>query len=320
MLRRRTWVRLNCVAIVLGTSRFAVAHPGLHHDIERVTRQLPANPDGADLLLNRGHLYRLDSQLDKAILDLDRARSAAPDDRDIARERGLTLSALRRDVEAEAELRRSIRPGESSSIAHAELGRICARNGRTESAIAEYSASLENQPDVDIYLERAQHQESIGRLNAAAAGLSSGLRALGGAVALRDALIRIETARGRFDAAIALVDEVLASVSVKTDWYLKRGDVWKQAGDQEAARADYERALAEANRVLGRRTAALHLYSRARVYLALGQKPDAVRDLQTALSKSPRFPDAKALLIKLESATKASSVSNDSSIERQDKP
>ncbi len=299
---------LVIAGLLLAVANVTVGHPGLHHDLERVSQALSKEPDRVDLLVKRGRLFRLDAHPRASLVDLDRAFRLAPDDRGVALERGLTLSTLRRDQEAEAELTRFIRLGGTASVAYAERGHVRARGRQLEPAIADYSAALERKPVVDVYLARAHVQEASGRLDAAAKGLSDGLSKLGGAVVLREALIRIETARRRFDVAIALIDEVLVTAQVKTEWYLRRGNVWKAAGDVAEARRDYDRALAEANRVLGRRVTAIHLCSRAKVHLGLGQTAEARRDLRAALEKSPRFAEARTLLAPLEREDKKDEV------------
>ena len=107
---------------------------------------------------------------------------------------------------------------ERSSIASA-------RSGRSAEAIADYTAALELEPRVELYLERGELLEAQGRLEEAAQGYRAGLEATHGALLMRLALIRVETARGRHAEALALVDEQLARAGVKTDWYLRRAEV-----------------------------------------------------------------------------------------------
>ncbi len=275
------------------------AHPGLHHDIQEISRTLSREPDRGDLLIQRARLLRLDARFLDSLADLDRASHVSPDAPQLDLERGLTLSALRRDSEADAALTRHIEHGSASSVAYIERGHIRARGRNPETALADYSTALEQHPTVDIVIAKTRVLESIGRVDEAARDLSSGMKQLGGPVVIRDELIRIETIRKRFDVAIALIDEVIEKAAVKTEWYLRRGDVLQVAGDHKNAMHAYETAIEEANRVLARRTSAIHLYGRAKSHIALGQYPDAIRDLHAALKRSPRFSKANDLLKQL---------------------
>lgn len=275
------------------------AHPGLHHDIQEISRSLALEPDRGDLLIRRARLLRLDARFLDALADLDHALLVSPDAAQLDLERGLTLSALRRDSEADAALTRHIEHGRASTDAYIERGHIRARGSHPETALADYSTALEQNPTVDIVVAKARVLESIGRVDEAAKDLSSGMKQLRGPVVIRDELIRIETIRKRFDVAIALIDEVIEKAAVKTEWYLRRGDVLRIAGDHNKAMHAYEMAMKEANRVLARRTSAIHLYGRAKAHIRLGQYPDAIRDLHAAIKRSPRFSKAKDLLKQL---------------------
>ncbi len=276
------------------------AHPGLHHDIERISRLLEFDPDSVPLLLERGYLRRLDGDAEKALDDLQRARVLAPSNLDIARQLGLTLSALRRDAEAEKELTRHIAGGNPAADTLAERARIHARNNRPDAALIDYADSLALFGDIDVYLERSRLQISLGRFEAAAAGLRSGLNRTGGAVSIRLALIRVETQRAEYDEVLKLIDEMLFRQGIKTQWLMRRGHVLRVAGRVRQADQAFTEALSEANRVLSRNRSAIHLVSRAKVYRAMGRRAEAVVDLQAAIVRSPRYTEAVATLKELQ--------------------
>ena len=79
-----------------------------------------------------------------------------------------------------------------------------------------------------------------------------------------------------------------------------RADVLAASRQPPKARFELERALAEANRILAKRPTGMHLFSRARVYVAMGRLDAAKRDLRLAVRKAPRFAEANELLRKLE--------------------
>lgn len=277
------------------------AHPGLHHDIERVTKALAEAPDRADLLTERAYYYRLDGKPDSAWADLELAVALAPADREVALQRGLTLSALGKDADALAELDRFLRLGPPSAKAYAERARILVRRGEPEEAVKAYSTALALDKDVELFADRGRLQESLGRLDDAAAGYREGMASLGGAVVLRLALIRVEIQRHGFEEALRLIDEVLQQSQVKTEWLLERGAVLDQAGRTDEALAARKAALVEAERVVSFRPTALNLLARAKAEVALGEIGAAERDLSALLKKSPRLAEAQTLLESLQS-------------------
>ena len=293
-------VALVCLTLVgLGPPE-ARAHPGLHIDIERATRSIESDPENAENYARRAHYYRLGGHLEESLADLEHGSELEPGNLAVVLGLGLTLSALGRDTEAEAELNRFISTGGISVRAYSERGAVRARNGRFQDAIADYTKAIEIQRDVELYLRRGALQEAIGELEAAALGYSEGLRDLGGAVTVRLALIRVETDRGEYDSALAYIDEELKRVPVKTNWYLRRAEVLQAAGKTSEAELALSQALAEANQVIEKRATGIQLFSRAKVYVALGRTDLAREDLVAVLLKAPRFTEAREMLEQLE--------------------
>lgn len=312
------------------------AHPGAHHDIERLTRLLTVSPDRTDLLTQRGRCYRIEGRLTESLADLERAVSLAPQDVEAHLQRGRTLAALGRSAEAHREFTTCLRlqPAHVAAlVARARVARasasdclrspICAIDARAaapyptecglpgprqlactrahlRAAVDDLNAALSIRPDVEPALDRARLLEALGHTDVAADGLHDMLHKLGGAVVLRLELIRLETARGRHAEAVALIDEAMAGATSKIDWLLRRADVYAAAGDGVAARRDRESALAEADRAVARRATALHLVQRARAHLALGRRENAVADVQAALRRSPRYAEARELVRRLQ--------------------
>ena len=293
-------VALVCLALSGLGSTEVRAHAGLHIDIERATRSIELDPENADNYARRAHYQRLGGHLEESMADLERGRALEPGNMAVMLGMGLTLSALGRDAEAEAELNRFISTGGGSVRAYSERGAVRARTGRFENAIDDYTKAIGIQHDVELYLRRGALQEATGELEAAALGYAEGLRTLGGAVTVRLALIRVETDRGAYDSALTYIDEELKRVPVKTNWYLRRAEVLKAAGKTAEAELALNLALAEANEVIGKRATGIHLFSRAKVYAALGRNDLAREDLEDVLLKSPRFAEAREMWEKLE--------------------
>jgi len=297
----RGWVfaLVLCPMVLVET---VVAHSDVDPDIAEVTAELADQPENVGLLLRRGRLYRFNGHLIESLNDLEKAWLLDRDNRQVALARCRTLVALGREGEAEAALNRYLQgeSGVSRVVALVERAHLYARTGRTDLALADFSAALALYPTVELYLARGHLQEQVGQLDAAAAGYREGLSHLLHATILRRELIRVKIAQGHYPEALPLIDEELAAASVKTDWYLRRAEVLAAMGQTEAADTARAQALAEADRAFAKRPTALHRVARAKVYQALGQLEAAKQDLRLAVQTAPRFTDAQVLLKKLE--------------------
>ena len=294
------------LALALGCFGFvqlATAHSGLDPEIEEITEKLTKDPNNVDLLVRRGQVYRSNGKFIESLLDLERAWLLDRENRTVVLQRALTLSALGRDKEAEAALDYFLQEESDPKrvFALAERASIHARTGKAELAITDFTSAIQLQPTIELYLIRGKLQESLGKLEAAAAGYQDGLAKLGDAILLKKNLIRVQIAQKQYGEALALIDEEVVRSSVKTPWHLQRAEILDKMGQPDAARLAYEQALSEANRVLGKRPTAMQLLARAEVYQAMGRMEEAKQDLRVAIQKTPHFAEADDLLRKLES-------------------
>jgi tetratricopeptide (TPR) repeat protein len=297
---------IACVTLALGYLSFVqpvAAHSGLDPEIEKITGKLSKDPDNVELLVHRGQVYRSNGKFLESLQDLERAWLQDPENRTVVLHRALTLSALGRNQETEAALDGFLQNESDPKrvLALAERAHIRARTGRANLAIADLTSAIQLQPNIELYLKRGQLQESLGRLEAAAAGYQDGLAKLGNAILLKKGLIRVQIAQNQYGNALALVDEEVARSSVKTPWYLQQAEILALMGQPDASRLAYERALSEANRILEKRQTAIQLLARAEIYHAMGRMEEAERDLRAAIQKAPRFAEANHLLKKFES-------------------
>jgi tetratricopeptide (TPR) repeat protein len=304
--RHQSWILIaGWLALVLGclgNIPLTAAHFGLDPEIEEITEELTKNPDNVDLLINRGQVYRSNGEFIQSLQDLERAWLLDRENRTVILQRALTLSALGRDQEAKAALDYLLQEefDPKRVFALAERARIRARSGHLELAIADFTAAIQLQPTIELYLIRGNLQESLGKLEAAEAGYQDGLSKLGDAILLKNGLIRVQIAQKQYGAALALIDEEVTRSSVKTPWYLQRAEILALLGKSDATRLAYQQALSEANRMLGKRPTAMHLLTRAKVYYAMDRIEEAKRDLRLAGQKAPYLPEVDDLLRKLE--------------------
>lgn len=277
----------------------AGAHPGVQHEIERLGQEIAAQPERADLLIERAFQLRLAGAHDDALRDLDHAEKIDPANRQIAFHRGITFAEMNQPERAEQELTRYLEAAPDSVAALAERGRLRERAGRVDAALADYTAAIALGPEVELYLWRGALQESSGRLDEAAAGYRAGLAQLPDAVSIRQALIRVEIARGQFDAALALIDEAMASAPARCPWRVQRAAVLDAAGRGAEATQERLAALAELDAALARRPSAIHLVTHGEINLTLGRIAEARNDVRLALEKAPHYHAARELQEKL---------------------
>lgn len=294
---------LSLILGYLGFAKIAIAHSGLDPEIQEITEKLIKEKDNVDLLIQRGQVYRSNGKYTESLLDLERAWLLDRENRTVVLQRALTLSALGRDKEAKTALDYFLQDESDPKrvFALAERASIHVRNGQAQLAITDFTSAIQLQPTIELYLVRGKLQESLGKLEDAAAGYQDGLAELGDAILLKKGLIRVRMVQNQYSEALALVDEEIAGSSVKTPWHLQRAEILDKMGKPDAARLEYEQALSEANRVLGKRQTAMQLLARAEVYQAMGRMEEAKQDLRVAIKKTPHFAEADELLRKLES-------------------
>src|SRR6185436_18701225 len=138
-----------------------LAHPGPFHEIDALTQQIAREPRNGTLYLERAYRERLDGRLEEALADLDRAAVLAPSDIRPSAERGIVLSALGRDREAEMALTRFLEGGGQTAPVFAERGKVRVRLGRIAEAIDDLSSAIRIGPDPDLYLTRGALQEKL---------------------------------------------------------------------------------------------------------------------------------------------------------------
>jgi tetratricopeptide (TPR) repeat protein len=289
-----------CVAIVLAGFAFSSRTIAADEAAE-LTALLAKEPNRVDLLKQRAALLRSEGRTTESLADLDRARQLAPSDHKVKLQRALTLSALRRDSEAEAELD-SLVNTESDVVratALAERGQIRARTGRTDEAITDLTAAIGIRPSLELYLARGRLHESTGQAAAAAAGYREAISRLGPVPALTQALLRVQTGQGHYQSALSVVDQQLARTPMKTTLLLRRAEILAGSGQQAQAQTELAKALEESNRALQKRITGLNLLSRAKVLMAMGRFEEARSDLENCLSLAPMFAECAQLLNQL---------------------
>ena len=250
-------------------------------------------PHDVRLLLARAELYVRANRAYEALADLRLAESLGTAGPALHAHRAAALHQLGRDAQAEAELDAFLASTDGTQWAHDLRGRIREADGRFAGALEDYEAALRIGPRIHLFLARGRVLERLGRLDEAAYGYRDGLSLRSGAVVLREALVRVERARGEWDEALQEVDRLLAASGRQVRWLLLRADVLDAAGRSAAARAARTAALADAERSLAKRPSARNQAAVGLALVALGRHPEAISVLTQALARSPSMEDAR---------------------------
>ncbi len=296
-------IRRIAACAVVSVSLWAIpvaAHEGVSAEITALDVKIQRQPKDAALLVQRAALLRREGQFVRALADLAKAVEIEPNRHNIALEKGLTLAAKGDVKEAEIALSAYLASGPPSARALEARGKVREGAKRFAEARADYAAAIALRPDPELFLARGRVDEALGHWDDAARGYEEGLKALSGAVVLRLALVRVEAKRGKFDRAIALVDETLATLPLKADWLLLRADLHMQAGRADAARRDREAALHELDERMARRPTDLTRMTRAKALLALSRKKEAIAEIEIVVARAPQLEEARTLLTKIQ--------------------
>lgn len=249
----------------------AAAHGDLHERIDAATRAIAAAPDDASLVMRRAELRRMHGELDEALADYTRAAELGVAGARLELGRGTVLAELGHLAAAIAALDRALQLEPDSVDALVRRARVRLRTG--EAATDDYDRAIErlDRPRPDLYVERARALRSLGRIDAALAGLEEGMRRLGPLASLAGTALELERDARRWDAALARVDTMLVAAERKETLLVERGELLAAAGRDDDARAAFD-AAADAIRALP-----AHL-----------RTAPAVRSLETRVSRGPR--------------------------------
>jgi len=221
------------LALAIGAAPVAADEP-LGTTLARLDREIAAAPRDAMLWARRAEIERLIGRYESSLRSLERAAELGLDATLAGRERGATLLAAGRVVDAEAALRvaRDAAPNDVGVLlAHA---RALARLGRSGDAADGYDriVALAPRSNPDVYLERIHARAASGpdSVDAALAAVGDALGALGPVPAFEQAGLDLELRSGRIDAALARLDRMTNASPADAGLRLRRAEILERAG------------------------------------------------------------------------------------------
>jgi tetratricopeptide (TPR) repeat protein len=190
------------------------AHGDLSLQIERASADIKATPTKAPLYLRRAQLRRLDGDWNGALRDFQLARGLDPalPESDL----GLGLLWMDRDKprQALAPLQRFLGKMPEDPKGLGLLAECYQKLGRAGEADAAFRKANLAEPRVELYLEWAGMLKGDRAIEA----LDEGIRKLGPLVVLEQEAILQERALGRYPAALARLERIMAQASKKDVW------------------------------------------------------------------------------------------------------
>jgi tetratricopeptide (TPR) repeat protein len=231
-----------------------VAHPDIDRQIADVTVRIEADPDDADLYLQRGELHRVHQDWAAAEADFATAKRLRRDLAIVDYVMGRLHLEAGRPKEAKRALDRFLAREPDHAAAHVARARALVQLQQPAAAARDFTTAIdlhgpEDRPDPAYYLERADVLARMGRIDEALRGLDEGLARLGQPVTLALAAIDLELAHGRHDAALARLDRLAAGAARQETWLVRRGEILEGAGRLEEAGTAYADALAAIDRL-----------------------------------------------------------------------
>lgn len=233
------------VALFLGVQKKACAHGSQHEQITAISEALKTKPDDAELLLMRAGLHREDQAWDAATADISFAEKAGANAGLLALSR-TELAVARADWESAAkELPTVARelPGHCGAWRLAAL--VQTTRGQRAEAAAAWRVVIEKSetPRPDDFLSLARVLHSVGSDDDAIAALDAGARRLGEVSVFIEEAAQIEEARGRWDAALARCERLIALSPNSPRPLARKGDLADRAGRADVASSARHAAL-----------------------------------------------------------------------------
>ncbi|HMJ90376.1 MAG TPA: tetratricopeptide repeat protein [Candidatus Acidoferrum sp.] len=274
---KRSKLFLLCGMLLAGGAGSAFGHGDLHDRITNLTAQIKVTPAPAALYLERGELHRVHREFTNAFADFDRAQRLDPKLLMVDYCRGRTLMEAGEFEAALVPLTRYLSKTTNDANAFATRGRVRAELKDSRAAAADFTRAIALAPmgTPEFYIERAETLRASGSKEEALRGIDEGVARMGPLITLQLQAIDIEVALKRFDSALKRLDGVLSRTPRKESWLVRRAEILKIAGRNEASQSAYREALAALDKLpTGQRHTRAMTQLEASIRSALREEPN----------------------------------------------
>ena len=238
-LLQQTFKIFSLLLIVFFTMTVS-AHDGLHEQIVAVTEEIKKDPNNAALYLKRAELYRLHAEWKNSEKDFARTEQL---DVNLTTAVNLGRGKLWLDAKqyskAKVELAKFLANEPDGFEGVLTMARVSAKLKETKTAVKYFTQaiSISPQDSAEIYLERAETLVNARQIDEALRGLDEGVEKFGSLVTLQTAAIDLEVRRKNYDAALARLDKLAATMERKESFQFRRGEILLKAKRKCEARA-----------------------------------------------------------------------------------
>ena len=216
----------------------SLAHGDLDERIQTLTRQMEQTPDDVNLCLQRADALRRHRDFPAALADVTAAEKLQPHQPTADLQRARIWFDVENFPQALRAANNCLARNAANPDALVLRARSFAHLGRHEEAVKDFSTvlMLAATPLPDLYLERAECQATLGRLDDAVRGLDEDLARLGQTPSLVIPAIEYERRRGAFKSALTRLEKARAFYD-RESFLALRGEILLQAGQKESAPA-----------------------------------------------------------------------------------
>ena len=207
------------------------AHDGLHEQIIAVTKEIKKDPKNAALYLKRAELYRLHAEWKNSETDFYKAEKLDANLAVVNLGRGKLWLDAKQFARAKFALEKFLAQEPESFEGVLTMARVFAKLKQTETAVKYFTQAITISPpdSAEIYLERAESLHSANKIDEALRGLDEGIEKFGELVFLENYAIDLEVKRKNYDAALARLNKLSATMPRKESFLLRRGEILLQA-------------------------------------------------------------------------------------------
>jgi len=224
-----------------------LAHGPVHESIIRVTKEIEANPDSADLYIQRGQFYQVDDDFDKAFADYIKARELAPHMQIIDLQFAKLFAKNNYANSALIYVNQYLVNQPKNLDGLMSRAAIYTQLGKDSLAILDFEAGIARakNPVPEYYLDisKAVLAADSTNFDAAIKWLQKGEETIGFNIVLRSYSIDLAILQGDYNQAIIYVDEILEKMKRKEKWLFKKAEIYETANRPKEAYATYKETL-----------------------------------------------------------------------------
>jgi tetratricopeptide (TPR) repeat protein len=245
--RTRSFAGRLAIVLALGIApAVASAHVGVDELDAATQRELATKPDDPQKHLDRARVLQMKGAWDAALeaVEAAAAHGADPDVCGSTRASIYLEAGFPRMAKVEIDRVLARRP-EAAGLLY-ERGRAWLALGDREAAARDFGDGIAKgpRPTPEQVIAHRDVLVELGKKDEAVKALDAGMARVGHVASLELPAVDLEVELGRYDAALARLDRLVATAPPNPLWITRRGEVLEKAGRTDAARAEYAKALA----------------------------------------------------------------------------